>query len=319
VLSFWTLKAQNLPTACANGTERYGITPLAGSTVVWSVIGGSIVNDYNDSIDVLWNNVSGIQTISYKEINLYGCEGPSTYAYIMLSKPELSLSSADICSGNSASLTAPEGYFSYRWSDSTTLKYFVTSIEGKYWLDVKDSVGCSASDTFNVYIHAKPDVHLVNPLNPLCSPNTYTYSLDLPNNETYNYEWFNGSSMSSYEAHEGDTVVWVVVTNSYGCSGSDSAYVPLCDVASKIPNAFTPGGGDQNEVWRLDVIRFSYPNLVVKIYDRWGRLVFTSTRGYTAPWDGTSRGKDLPMDTYYYVIDLGNGAKDIVGSVAIIR
>ncbi len=37
-------------------------------------------------------------------------------------------------------------------------------------------------------------------------------------------------------------------------------------------------------------------------------------------WNGTNqKGKKLPMDAYYYVIDLHNDEEPIVGTVTIIR
>ncbi|HRF26479.1 MAG TPA: gliding motility-associated C-terminal domain-containing protein, partial [Ferruginibacter sp.] len=61
-----------------------------------------------------------------------------------------------------------------------------------------------------------------------------------------------------------------------------------------------------------------YTGAVVEVFNRYGQLVFTST-GYGTPWDGTTKGKPLPVATYYYVIQLKNGFKPLSGSVTIIR
>jgi gliding motility-associated-like protein len=62
----------------------------------------------------------------------------------------------------------------------------------------------------------------------------------------------------------------------------------------------------------------AYTGSVVTVYNREGLPVFKST-GYTKAWDGTFKGKLLPFGTYYYVIDLKNGAKPLSGWVAIVK
>ena len=63
----------------------------------------------------------------------------------------------------------------------------------------------------------------------------------------------------------------------------------------------------------------AYPDVTVKIYSRWGQIIFSSSRGYDQPWDGTYKGKELPMDSYHYIIDLGDGSEVKIGNVTIIR
>jgi gliding motility-associated-like protein len=84
-----------------------------------------------------------------------------------------------------------------------------------------------------------------------------------------------------------------------------------------IPNAFSPNGDGINDVWNLPFIT-SYRKCVVQIFDRYGRLLFTSY-GYQKPWDGTFNGKPLNVGTYYYVIDLKNGEAPIGGYVVLLK
>jgi gliding motility-associated-like protein len=57
---------------------------------------------------------------------------------------------------------------------------------------------------------------------------------------------------------------------------------------------------------------------VVEVFNRYGQMVYTSN-GYGTAWDGHSKGKPLPVGTYYYIIQLKNGFKPLNGSVTIIR
>jgi gliding motility-associated-like protein len=90
------------------------------------------------------------------------------------------------------------------------------------------------------------------------------------------------------------------------------------EVVLSIPTAFTPNGDQTNDTWEIDRLN-SFPNSVVKVYDADGREVFQNT-GYTAQWDGTYRGKELPFGSYYYVITLNGITGGIYkGSVMILR
>jgi len=94
-----------------------------------------------------------------------------------------------------------------------------------------------------------------------------------------------------------------------------------------IPTAFTPNGDGYNETWEITVgdeyrevkLYFVYPEANVEIYNRWGKLIYQSDKGYTREWDGKYNGLDLPIDSYHYVIDLGENKRQIVGNVTIVK
>ena len=64
---------------------------------------------------------------------------------------------------------------------------------------------------------------------------------------------------------------------------------------------------------------YLYPNAVLRIYNRWGVLVYYTEDVAGQPWDGTYNGVEMPMDSYHYVLDLGNGDPPKTGNVTIIR
>lgn len=106
------------------------------------------------------------------------------------------------------------------------------------------------------------------------------------------------------------------VTGRGGCQLSDDVFVKLLRFPV-IPNTFTPNGDGINDTWRIDFLN-TYPENRVQIFTRTGQLVFQS-RGYNTPWDGTLKGKPLPFDTYYYIIEPGNGRDPITGYVTILK
>ncbi|GJM31677.1 MAG: hypothetical protein DHS20C18_06780 [Saprospiraceae bacterium] len=92
-------------------------------------------------------------------------------------------------------------------------------------------------------------------------------------------------------------------------------------VACKVPSIITPNGDGINDQFvvpcLLDTQRFS--NSSVIIFNRWGDEVFRSKTPYQNNWQGTYNGEELPADTYFYVIDFGNGTEAVSGFVVIQR
>jgi gliding motility-associated-like protein len=69
-----------------------------------------------------------------------------------------------------------------------------------------------------------------------------------------------------------------------------------------IPNGFSPNSDGKNDTWVIDNI-IQFPDCEVEVYNRWGEQLFLS-KGYTVPWNGRYKGKELPVGTYYYIINL---------------
>ena len=105
-------------------------------------------------------------------------------------------------------------------------------------------------------------------------------------------------------------------------NNEDSASVdPIC---LTIYNEFSPDGDGINETFVIDCLE-RYPGNKLEVYNRWGNIVY-SKRGYQNDWNGISNGRavinqsdELPVGTYYYVLDLGNGSEPRVGWLYINR
>ncbi|MEO7308809.1 MAG: PKD domain-containing protein [Chitinophagaceae bacterium] len=101
------------------------------------------------------------------------------------------------------------------------------------------------------------------------------------------------------------------------CVASDTVQVRVL-TALKIINAFSPNGDGINDVWILPGLE-DYLQATVQIFDRYGRIVYTST-GYPKPWDGKLNGNALPVGTYYYIIDTKTDfVKPFTGAITILR
>ncbi|MDW3192738.1 MAG: PKD domain-containing protein [Cytophagales bacterium] len=98
------------------------------------------------------------------------------------------------------------------------------------------------------------------------------------------------------------------------------------EVPITLPNVFTPNSDGVNDMFMIEGIE-DYPNNTVKIYNRWGNVVF-EIEGYNnrdRAWESNTNSglvlgaKFVPDGTYYYVIDLGDGSDPISGFIVINR
>ncbi len=73
--------------------------------------------------------------------------------------------------------------------------------------------------------------------------------------------------------------------------------------------AFSPNGDGVNDTWAIPNLG-SYPKSVVKVFNSDGIALFSNV-GYTTKWDGTYKGRVMPLGTYYYLIKLNDESKTI--------
>lgn len=312
---------EELPTACGGSIERYRVVGGQNSNFFWEVdpAVGEIYRYFNDSVDIKWYNIAGTRTITVTETNDFGCQGEPYSQTLMVTSPSIDIGfDAEICKGETHEFVAAGSTVtSYLWQDGeTTGESFIASISGEYWVKVVDEYGCTNADTANLLVRDLPLVDLGNDTTLCGDGESVEFDVSDLNG---NYEWSDGSINATYTAYTQaeDQLIWVKVTDEYGCVGEDTVFVRFCGTF-EIPNAFTPNEDGSNDIWEIEEL-FQYPECTVDVYNRWGERVYHS-KGYSEPWDGKDmKDKKLPMDSYYYVIDLRNDSEPLVGTVTIIR
>ncbi|MFM7022506.1 MAG: Ig-like domain-containing protein [Flavobacteriales bacterium] len=151
------------------------------------------------------------------------------------------------------------------------------------------------------------------------------------NNDSIEYcpaEGFYGKDTLIYQMCDGakcDTA-YVIITVAY--SDCDNDGIPDAEDNAKdcdffIPEGYSPNSDNVNDTWVIRGI-LNYPNNTVRIFNRWGNLVYEKD-GYKNEWDGTTMfgitlgGNELPEGTYFYIVDLGNNTKVYKGYVYLKR
>ena len=84
-----------------------------------------------------------------------------------------------------------------------------------------------------------------------------------------------------------------------------------------IYNTFTPNGDRFNDTWGVPEIRF-YEGARISVYDRGGSRLFY-TENTDVRWDGTYNGKEMPVGTYFWVIEILETGETRRGMLNVIR
>jgi gliding motility-associated-like protein len=100
----------------------------------------------------------------------------------------------------------------------------------------------------------------------------------------------------------------------------ENTFLPLI-----VSEGFSPNADNNNDTWYIQGIEY-YPNNVVKVFDRWGFLVYQNEHynNSSVAWDGRGNagqhaGKLLDQGTYYYILEPGGEMKTLNGYVVIVR
>ncbi|MCX7987250.1 MAG: gliding motility-associated C-terminal domain-containing protein, partial [Bacteroidales bacterium] len=90
------------------------------------------------------------------------------------------------------------------------------------------------------------------------------------------------------------------VENGVCLSASDTLVVEVTDI--KIPEGFSPNGDGKNDTLIIKGLE-NVSNADLIVLNRWGVEVFRS-KDYKNNWDGKYKGNVLPLDTYYYILNV---------------
>ncbi len=213
------------------------------------------------------------------------------------------------------------GTYIYDWDDGEETSANYDLVAGDRLVSVYDENNCYI-DTVITLI--QPDELTVT---AILIP---AYCADLPSGEiildvqggvaigSYIYEWSNQATTSHITDLKADEYSVLILDDNL-CELRDTFDLPSeRGICIEIPTGFSPNGDNINDTWRIGLIEL-YPDAVVEIFNRWGTLVFKSKRGYPDPWDGSYKGRILPMDSYHFVVNLHNGTKPVTGNVTIVR
>jgi len=122
------------------------------------------------------------------------------------------------CFGQSYLLDAGEGFSAYLWNDGSQTRFNEISSHGFHWVQVSDSLGCTATDSVFVEVYNAFEISLSNDTTRICE-GEYLF-LNGPDGFE-SYLWQDGSDYPSLLADTAGTY-WLEVTDENGCAARDS-------------------------------------------------------------------------------------------------
>lgn len=238
------------------------------------------------------------------------------------------------CEGNSAVLSAPEGFSSYLWSNGQTSRQITVTESGTYSVLVTDANGCESSPSDEVEVSV---LNACNNLPPIIQTalaaviveGVVTIDLTLLISDPDNNLDLSTLRLPVSQSEKGASAT-IGASNELMLSysgvlftGVDHVLVEVCDFLGEctqenleievvgdviIFNGFSPNGDGKNDFFYLkyiDLFADTRTNRVT-IYNRWGDLVFEMNDYNNADrvFNGQGKnGKDLPSGVYFYKIE----------------
>ena len=225
-----------------------------------------------------------------------------------------------LCDGN-ANVTASGGTspYTYLWNSGGTGTSVSGLCPGTITVTVNDANNCDS--TISDYINEPAPITTTVTSTELPCDGIQMGSAKVEASDgiiPYTYLWSDGQTTATASGLEEGFYTVTVTDNNY-CTASNSATIikEICAVEIEIPDTYSPNGDGINDVWNVTNLSF-YSDCTVNVYNRWGEQVFTST-GYGVPWNGKSKGLDMPAAVYYYVIVIPQTNETHAGAVTIVR
>lgn len=228
--------------------------------------------------------------------------------------------SKDVCLGDSVVIDVKYGdYTDYVWSvfplhesynNSSTFSY-IAKDTATVSVTLTNNNGCVFTDQYKVNVKY-PNVYAGEDVGIIRGENTYLSVDGEPN-----YLWSTGENEQTIEVNPLISTYYVAeaVDPANGCIGSDTVRVFV-----GMNEGFSPNNDGFNDNWEIDYLN-QYESLHIDIYNRWGTLLWSADSPNIENWDGKYNGENLPVGTYYYVINFeeSTGKEPLTGPVTIVR
>ena len=226
--------------------------------------------------------------------------------------------------------TAPFLYSINSQTNFTDISTYNNLPSGDYTLIIQDDIGCEWDTLFQILdpeqvtadLGADQVIRLGETLDLFVQTSANVVSI----------AWTDNGALGpiDVELREVEPIITttyvVTVTNDEGCSDTDNVVVEVeDDNRVYFPNAFSPNGDGINDFFTVfsDIATEQVASL--QIFDKWGNQVFEKNNFMPnlpqEGWDGTWRGKEMPLGTYVYsaFIEFKNGNKiNFKGEINIV-
>ena len=347
-----TTGAVEIPSASVCAGDALSITTAdagEGATYSWFLNGELVATTDVPSYEVAASEATvGTYTVNTA---IGSCEGmPSAGVNVSIAEPGAvptislngSTDGATLCPGDGVTLTSSDvaGATGYEWfldgvsigtSDGSS---FDVANPGTGNYTVVATGGCSGdvSAPVALALNELPDVtSTISPIPGLdCGVSSTNVDANLPagvegrwSSSDGNVVFSNPNSPSTMVSGLGtsSTVTWTLSDPTCGVdlsSSSSTITVNAVSSVTDIPDVITPNSDGFNDALRIpdaDCV-----NVGLKVFNRWGDLVFETDRyNNNDAWEGTHDGDPLPPGPYYYLLTESGSDEKRSGCISIYR
>ncbi len=305
-------------------------------------------NEYN--VYDLDNNLLGVTPISNLSEGIYlisydenGCVAQRTVELTAtVAAWEVTPAiTAETCIGNDGAILldvqGANGSYIYEWEGSSSISNIANDLSAgnTYAVSIEDAEGCEfildnltidllCDPTGNTYpdtsrlrtpfetplanVCMLDNLPIASTVTPCSNPSNGTVDLDASGCFTYTPD----------DGFLGDDEFCLNICDDNGNCQEVIIIVTVFGNEVNVLSGMSPNGDFENDYLIIQNIE-SYPANTVKVYNRWGNLVF-KREAYSndLPWQGDFEGASLPDGTYFVKIDLGDGTT-IVDYIQLMR
>lgn len=262
-----------------------------------------------------WNTGESTPNLSVSESGTYAVEvkigsctliSETTLRY--LPKAVFDIPTQPLCYSDTLRLRAPEGYATYEWNTGENERVIHPINSGNYKIKLTSENGCVENVELPIDLNLGPStLNFVLggasvEVNADGEHTPYLYSIDNKDYSTQNL--FTQLPQGTYH-------IWM--RDAKGCTFK-SDQIEVKDYIT--PAFFSPNGDGINDLWVVEGLE-RFPESKGYIYDRYGRRLQTLSADNKS-WDGSADGRNLLAGTYWYMIELGDGAT-IRGNFMLLR
>lgn len=265
-------------------------------------------------------------TVRFSKIINPSCSVEKSLAFVVNPLPELRLEQNVIRCLNQE--PAPIGVldeqaslYSYAWTFidendiperlTATTSFLFPEREGLYEITATTTDGTVCALTKQIRVIDSNTAQITNEtflINDLMQEGGTSIEIKTENLGISEYEYALGDSNGLYQDEPffedvANGPFQIHIRDKKGCG-----FITYAGVALGYAKYFTPNGDGINDFWTIEGISAQhYPNTIVYIFDRYGRLVFAFRPAQEA-WDGRYAGKPLPATDYWFKGQLDNGS-----------